>query len=147
MNERPETKFSILQNKLSFPVTAYVKENGFLGIVSYNDEDDSLFVSSKSAPDGPFSELLRGNIESMISKEAIEGMKRYAKNNNISFVFECVDMVHDPHIIEYPESRLYLLDIIYNEIPCRKYSFEQTCEVADMFGLRHKERAAIIETW
>lgn len=147
VNERPETKFSILQNKLSFPVTAYVKENGFLGIVSYNDEDDSLFVSSKSAPDGPFSELLRGNIESMISKEAIEGMKRYAKNNNISFVFECVDMVHDPHIIEYPESRLYLLDIIYNEIPCRKYSFEQTCEVADMFGLRHKERAAIIETW
>lgn len=147
VNERPETKFSILQAKLSFPVTAYVKENGFLGIVSYNEEDDSLFVSSKSAPDGPFSELLRGNIETMISRESIEGMKQYAKEHNVSFVFECVDMVRDPHIIEYPNNRLYLLDIIYNEIPCRKYGFEQTCEVADMFGLRHKERAIVIETW
>lgn len=147
INERPETKLAILQNRFSFPITAYVKENGFLGIVSYNEEDDSLFVSSKSAPDGPFSEWLRGNIESMVSRESIDGMKRYAKDNNVSFVFECVDMVHDPHIIEYPESRLYLLDIIYNEIPCRKYSFERTCEVADMFGLRHKERAIAIETW
>ena len=147
VNERPETKLSILQDKLSFPVTAYVKENGFLGIVSYNEEDDSLFVSSKSTPDGPFSEWLRGNIETMISRESIEGMKQYAKEHNVSFVFECVDMVRDPHIIEYPDNRLYLLDIIYNEIPCRKYGFEQTCEVADMFGLRHKERAIVIETW
>ena len=52
INERPETKFDMLQHKLQFPVTAYVKEN------------------------------------------------------NVSFVFECVDMKHDPHIIEYPESSL-----------------------------------------
>lgn len=34
VNERPETKFDMLQYKLSFPAVAYVKENGFLGIVS-----------------------------------------------------------------------------------------------------------------
>lgn len=147
VNERPETKISVLQDKLSFPISAYVKENGFLGIVSYNDENDSLFISSKSAPDGPYSEWLRGDIESMVQQRSINGMKQYAKDNNISFVFECVDTVRDPHIIEYQESRLYLLDIIYNEIPCRKYTFERTCEVADMFGLRHKERAMVIETW
>lgn len=59
--------------------------------MSYNEEDDSLFVSSKSAPDGPFSEWLRGNIESMVSRESIDGMKQYAKEHNVSFVFECVD--------------------------------------------------------
>lgn len=43
-------------------------------------------------------------------------MKRFAKDDNVTFVFECVDMKHDPHIIEYPESGLYLLDIVYNQI-------------------------------
>ncbi len=38
VNERAETKFSMLQHKLKFPVTAYVKENGFLGMVSYNPD-------------------------------------------------------------------------------------------------------------
>ena len=36
VNERPETRFGMLQYKLKFPVTVYVKENGFLGMVSYN---------------------------------------------------------------------------------------------------------------
>ena len=31
---------SIMRNILTFPVKAYVKENGFLGLVSYNEETD-----------------------------------------------------------------------------------------------------------
>ena len=50
INERSDTKLDMLQYRMKFPVTAYVKENGFLGIVSYNDEDDSLFVTTKSSP-------------------------------------------------------------------------------------------------
>lgn len=147
INERPETKLDMLQYKLSFPVTAYVKENGFLGIVSYNDADDSLFVTTKSSPDGDFAVWLRAALETQVSAENLEKMKRYAKEHNVSFVFECVDMVHDPHIIDYPESRLYLLDIVYNEIPFRKYGFEEMCAVADELSLRHKELAFVLETW
>lgn len=147
INERPETKMDILQYKLAFPVTAYVKENGFLGIVSYNEEDDSLFVTTKSSPDGDFSVWLRAMAESCINAENLEGIKEYCRENNVSFVFECVDTVHDPHIIEYPENRLYLLDIVFNEMPFRKYSFEDMCKVAERFGLRHKEKAFVIETW
>ena len=147
INERPETKLEMLQYKLAFPVSAYIKENGFLGIVSYNDEDDSLFVTTKSAPDGDFSVWLRGNLETQLSQETLDKMKEFSKEHNVSFVFECVDMVHDPHIIEYPESRLYLLDIVYNEMPYRKYSFNEMCDVADNLGLRHKEFAFTIESW
>lgn len=147
INERPETKLDMLQYKLSFPVTAYVKENGFLGIVSYNDADDSLFVTTKSSPDGDFAVWLRAALETQVSTENLEKMKRYAKEHNVSFVFECVDMVHDPHIIDYPESRLYLLDIVYNEIPFRKYGFEEMCAVADELSLRRKELAFVLETW
>ena len=147
VNERPETKLDMLQYKLEFPVTAYVKENGFLGIVSYNEEDDSLFVTTKSCPDGDYAVWLREMLEAKIPAETLEKMKKYARDNNVSFVFECVDMKNDPHIIEYPESRLYLLDIVYNDMEFKKYDFVKMCEVAEEFGLTHKEKAYEIDSW
>mgnify|MGYP001852480971 CR=1 FL=1 len=42
INERSETKFGVLKNVLRFPVMAYVKENGFLGLVSYNHKTGDL---------------------------------------------------------------------------------------------------------
>lgn len=147
INERPETKFDMLQHKLVFPVTAYVKENGFLGIVSYDEENDSLFITTKSDPTGDFAGWLKDMLQSKVSESALEDMKLFAKDNNVSFVFECVDMKNDPHIIEYPENRLYLLDIVYNDLQYHKYSFEEMCEVADRFGLLHKEKAFVIDSW
>lgn len=147
INERPETKLDMLQYKLQFPAVAYVKENGFLGIVSYNNEDDSLFVTTKSNPNGDFSGWLRENLEAQVSAETLEAMKEYAREHNVSFVFECVDMKNDPHIIEYPENKLFLLDIVYNEMQYKKYTFEQLCEVAQKFGLTHKEKAYVLESW
>ena len=147
INERPETKLDMLQYKLSFPAVAYVKENGFLGIVSYNNEDESLFVTTKSSPDGDFAGWLRTILEAQVSADTLDAMKGYAKEHNVSFVFECVDMKNDPHIIEYPESKLFLLDIVYNEMQYKKYSFEELCRVADKFGLVHKEKAYVLESW
>lgn len=147
INERTDTKLEMLRNKLAFPVTAYVKENGFLGIVSYNNENDSLFVTTKSSPDGIFADWLNNMLYEKCSDSALDAIKEYSKEHNVSFVFECVDMVHDPHIIEYPESRLYLLDIIYNDMEYKKVDFNELCSFADAFGIRHKERAYVIETW
>ena len=147
INERPETKFDMLQHKLAFPVTAYVKENGFLGIVSYNSEDDSLFVTTKSSPDGEFAGWLRESIQTVMSEEVQEKLKNYCKDNNVSFVFECVDMGNDPHIIDYDSNRLFLLDIVYNDLTYSKYDFAKMCEVAKELGLEHKEKAFVIDTW
>lgn len=147
INERPETKLDMLQYKLTFPAVAYVKENGFLGIVSYNEEDESLFVTTKSCPDGDYAGWLKDMLEAKVPAETREKMRTYARDNNVSFVFECVDMKNDPHIIEYPESKLFLLDIVYNDMQYRKYSFEQMCSVADEFGLTHKEKAFVLESW
>lgn len=147
INERPETKLDMLQYKLTFPAVAYVKENGFLGIVSYNEEDESLFVTTKSCPNNNYAGWLKDMLEAKVPAETREKMRTYARDNNISFVFECVDMKNDPHIIEYPESKLFLLDIVYNDMQYRKYSFEQMCSVADEFGLTHKEKAFVLESW
>lgn len=147
INERPETKLDMLQHKLAFPVVAYVKENGFLGIVSYNEEDDSLFVTTKSNPEGDYSIWFNELLRRKFSEETLELIKNYAKEHNVSFVFECVDMANDPHIIEYASSEVYLLDIVYNDMSYHKYSFEEMCPVANQFGITHKEKAFIIESW
>lgn len=147
INERPETKFDMLENRLAFPVTAYVKENGFLGIVSYNEEDDSIFVTTKSSPDGDFATYLKDMIARKMEPSAIEAMKAYAKEHNVSFVFECVDMTNDPHIIDYETDQLFLLDIVYNDMDFCKYNYEEMCTVANSLGLQHKEKAFVIESW
>lgn len=147
INERPETKFDMLQHKLQFPVTAYVKENGYLGIVSYDEYNDDLFIASKSTIDSQFAEWLKEAIYNQITVENREKMKQYAKDNNVSFVFENVDMKNDPHIIEYPESKLYLLDIVYNQMDFAKYDYETMCDIAHQFGLTPKEKAFEIANW
>lgn len=147
INERPETKFDMLQNKLQFPVTAYVKENGFLGIVSYDEYNDDLFIASKSTIDSQFAEWLKDMVYAKITPQNREKMKLFAKDNNVSFVFECVDMKNDPHIIEYPESGLYLLDIVYNQMEFAKFDYDSMRDIAHQFGLTPKERAFEIANW
>lgn len=147
INERPETKLDMLQHKLQFPVTAYVKENGYLGIVSYDEYNDDLFIASKSTIDSQFAQWLKEAIYNQITEENREKMKQYAKDNNVSFVFENVDMKNDPHIIEYPESKLYLLDIVYNQMDFAKYDYETMCDIAHQLGLTPKEKAFEIANW
>lgn len=147
INQREETKFDTLQRTLQFPVAAYVKENGFLGIVSWNEYTDDLFITSKSDPEGPFSEWLKNMLYRKISEENLEKMKKYIKENDVSFVFECCDMEHDPHIIEYSESKLVLLDIIYNTLDFQKYNYEDMAHVGRELGLAIKKQAYELSTW
>ena len=147
INERPETKFDMLQYKLQFPVTAYVKENGFLGIVSYNEYEDDLFIASKSTIDSEFAQWLREMLYEKVSSENIEKMKNFIKENNVSFVFECVDMKNDPHIIEYPNNELFLLDIVQNDMNFTKYEYDTMVDIANQFGITPKEKAFEIATW
>lgn len=147
INERPETKFDMLQYKLQFPVTAYVKENGFLGIVSYDEYEDDLFVASKSTIDSQFAQWFREMLYEKVSTENIQEMKKYIKEHNVSFVFECVDMKNDPHIIEYPNSELFLLDIVHNDMNFSKYEYDTMVDIAHQFGLKPKEKAFEIATW
>lgn len=147
INERPETKLDMLECKLKFPVTAYVKENGFLGIVSYNEETDDLFITTKSNPDGDFAQWFEEILRRKLSQETLDKMKEFSKENNVSFVFECVDMHRDPHIIDYEEDKIFLLDLVRNEIGFSKIDYEKLSDVAKEFGLAVKEKAFVIETW
>ena len=147
INERPETRLDRLQNQLQFPITAYVKENGYLGIVSYDEYKDELFIASKSTIEENSAKWLKEALYRDVTPENREKMKQYAKDNNVSFVFENVDMKNDPHIIEYPESKLYLLDIVYNQMNFEKYDYDTMCDIAYQLGLTPKEKAFEIANW
>lgn len=147
INQRPETKFDMLQQTLTFPVTCYVKENGFLGIVSYDEYNDDLLVATKSSLGGNYVDYLKNMLKSKISVENRNKIKEYTKENDVSFIFECVDQENDPHIIEYENSDLYLLAIIKNEIEFSQYKYDQLKDIAKDFGLICKEKAYEIYSW
>lgn len=144
VNELPETKFDMLQHKLKFPVTAYVKENGFLGMVSYNPETDDFFITSKSDPEGEYSNYLRDMFYRTATN--LDELKNYMKNNDVTFVFECVDMENDPHIIKYDESGLFLLDVIKNQMQFEKVPYSKLMQF-EKFGFAVKKKAIQIDNW
>lgn len=147
INERPETQFSNLRYKLQFPVSVYVKENGFLGIVGWNPETDDLLITSKSSPTGDFSGYLAKALHSIYGEETMKKIRDYVKEHEVSFVFECCDMEHDPHIIEYPESKVVLLDVIKNQVKYEKMPYDELVTLAKEVGLVVKEKAYEIESW
>ena len=147
LGEREETKLEALQSRLQFPVRAFVKENGFLGMIAFNEETDDLFITTKSNPDGDYARWLREDLEKQCDPDDIEFIREYCKNHNATMVVECVDIERDPHVIAYPKTKIYLLDVVYNEIPFRRLPYEELREIGLHSNLEYKELAYTLETW
>ncbi|HJL44967.1 MAG TPA: RNA ligase, partial [Polyangiaceae bacterium LLY-WYZ-15_(1-7)] len=54
LGERPETTMGALKERLAWPVTGWVKENGYLGIVGYDAREEALVFASKSSLESDF---------------------------------------------------------------------------------------------
>lgn len=145
-NEMSETKPESLSRNLVFPVRAYVKENGFLGIVS-TDHDGNIIFASKSTLNGNHVQMIKENLYNIYGANVIEEIRRFSYDNKVSFVFEVIDKERDPHIIKYKNNECILLDIINNDIKFNKYPYETMCEVADNIGLKYKYLADTINDY
>lgn len=148
INEVRETEMIALKNRLKFPVKAYVKENGFLGIVSYNYKTDDLFVATKSSDKGDCAEYFNKILEPY--KENILKQLRYYHeiNEDLSLVFECIDVENDPHIIKYEKSTLFLLDAIYNKLNFETVPYDKLVDFAKTkIGCPVKELAYTIKDY
>lgn len=137
INEVEETQAIYLKSKFEYPLNVYVKYNGFLGILGYDNESDELIIASKSSLNGEhvgyFKELLKG--------KDLDKIKQYLKDNNSSMVFEVIDIVNDPHIIKYDENKLVLLDVINNDLKFNKLDYEELQSIAAKFDFEVKELA------
>lgn len=147
IDERPETKLEALKDTFSFPLSVYLKENGFLGIVGWNPEEDDILITTKSSITGDYSRYFKDSLYAVYGYEKIEKMKKYIKRNNLSFVFECCDVKHDRHIIEYPETKVVLLDVISNTVQFNKIPYGALVKLADEIGFKVKQRVCKLMNW
>lgn len=152
IKERPETKLDSLQHNLKFPVTAYVKENGFLGLISYNKDTDDLLFATKSVVDYAAQENDLVNVFKELYTEITTEQQRqlaldFVRTCNATLICECVHQQKDPHIIEYSSNRIYLLDIIDNDLYAEKVDYEYLLMAASLYGLTCKEKVEVFNNW
>jgi len=122
MDEREETKYEKLKEKLVYPAYFYLKYNGFLGILSLSN--DEFIFGTKSQLSGDFSDYFKNIFTKLFNDKQKEAIKKRLKENESSIVFEVIDAINDRHIIEYKEDRLILLDEIYNSINYSKVKYD-----------------------
>lgn len=102
-----------LKENLVYPLRAYRKENGFLGMVTVRN--DEFWFASKSTNVGQFRDWLKelfDKEENVVFKQKLFDL---LKRENATAVFEVIHN-HDHHMVDYQDKEhLYLLDIVKNE--------------------------------
>ena len=135
IDEINETSMKNLSKVLKKPITLYKKENGFLGILSYVNNE--LMFCSKSTNDSDFARYFKEIYErSDINKEAV---LEFLKDGEHSLVFEVIDTFNDPHIIEYEKSKVVLLDAIKNKLEFERVPYLSLCLLAKKFNCEVKQ--------
>ncbi|MDF2880098.1 MAG: Calcineurin-like phosphoesterase [Clostridiaceae bacterium] len=148
IGEMPETQFESLEENLEFPVNAYVKENGYLGLVGYDKEKNDFVFASKSTIDNDYALWLRDMFNEKISSlnQRLK-LLRYLKDTNATLVFEVIDPVNDAHIIDYQHKELILLDIIKRTPRFEKLNYNDMINIANEYGFSYKKMAKVINDW
>ena len=146
INEVRETELASLKDRLKFPVQAYVKENGFLAIVSYDYNKDDLFIASKSTNKGDYVEYIKKQLEPYREK-LLKMFREDEIHGSQSLVFECIDIENDPHIIKYESSKIVLLDMIRNTLNYDPCDYETLKALAKDLGCPVKEKAFELKDW
>ncbi len=142
VGERPETTEAALERDLVFPVDAWLKENGYLGILGYDAVRDDLLFASKASPDNEFAGWFEAAARATWSAATLERVRRFLRDAHASMVFEVVDPERDPHIIEYDAPRLILLDVIHRSLDFARLPYDRLQRLCKSFGLEPKRRAA-----
>lgn len=143
VNERPETEFRTLAKTFSYPVTAYVKYNGYLGLVGYDKQSDEMLVTTKSQLGGDYANWMEDVINTWDS-DKVELMKQYVKDNNCTLTFEVIVPEHDTHMIKYDKEELVLLSIVRNNIEFEQLPYDEVVELAQHLNLNCKEKAIVL---
>ncbi|MFN3197231.1 MAG: RNA ligase [Bradymonadia bacterium] len=147
LGERPETQPGALAESLRFPVDVYVKENGYLGILGYDAQSDSLLCATKSTLEGDFAVRFKGLLDDIVGEAKLEGIRRYLRDTGSSMTFEVVDPKEDPHIIEYDGPRVILLDVVRRSPAFEGAPYAVVQAVGRRFELEVKQKATRFSDW
>ena len=127
--------------RMQYPVTGYVKENGSLGLVGFNPQDEELFYASKASSQTDFALRLRERMEMEFTQTVLDKLRRWLRDNNASLALEVIEPELDPHIIHYEAPKLVLLDVIHRGDDFRRLSYDRLQVFARYFGFEVKAKA------
>ena len=137
-----------LQKKLVFPLHAYRKENGYLGLISWDAENDTFFFATKSVcKESPYVDTLRNIfLSSNIDHEAVAQYLRHASS---TMIVEVIAPQFDPHIIDYGKGNdhLVLLDIVKNDLTFTPLPYSRLASIAQVFSIPVKQYEAWCGDW
>ena len=141
---------SWLKENLKFPVTAYKKYNGFLGILSFDKETKSFLFCSKSCVSGMYTNFFKDVFYELKDKDDTEYLTKLADHlvkNNTCLVFEVIDPKNDPHIVYYDHNDIVLLAEIKLTKNFEQTKYEDLCKLGEEFGFKTKEKIATFLDW
>lgn len=127
-------------------MTAWVKENGYLGLVGYDDSAGDLVISSKSTTEGDFAHWFRELFERQIKNDR-QYVVDYLRDHNATLLFEVILPHNDPHIIDYANDELVLLEVVKRQ---REYEAAPETEreaLGKRLSIRCKQKAATFANW
>lgn len=151
------TTLDSLEQSLKFPLHIYQKENGFFGTVGYDRETDEVILTSKSVvyqktpPEGlnendllrwhesqSFPKMFADVFYSKFTPEKIEVLRREMRDKEFNLIFEINDPINDPHMIEYDEAHLVLLDAPRRSMEFELMDYENLQKLAKKFDVNVK---------
>ena len=143
IGERHETELSSILKNTKYPVTAWCKYNGYLGLLSYDFVNDDFFIATKSTNQGDYKEWFK---QILIDRQVLtDQLKQFLKDNDVTLIFEVLDPVNDPHIIEYDFQTVVLLDVVRNSFEFEKWcDYNGLCKVASDYGFEVKKPLATL---
>jgi tRNA splicing ligase len=139
-----------LKDNLKFPVAAYLKYNGFLGILSYDKVEKKFLFCTKSMIDGAYSTYFKDIFYSTRKDEGqayFQELASHLVESNACLVFEIIDPSNDPHIVEYADKHLVLLDEIFLEKSFKHISYDELKAISVKFKFPVKSRPYVFYDW
>lgn len=151
INKVAETRIENLNDSIEYPVSAYVKYNGFLGLLAYDPYTDDLAFMSKSkmyrTDSDVYPKLFRDIFYASTTESVREDVKQFLKKNDYTFVFEVIDPVNDPHIIKYDKPQIILLDCIVNTLEDKKLPYRILEYIGSTYHFNTKQLYKTFTNW
>lgn len=146
VNERgiAQAQLSHLLEVSKPPYRSTVKENGYLGLIGYDSTTDSLVYASKSTIAGDHALWLRDQVEARLNNTQRQQLKCLLRDAQLSLTFEVIEPENDPHIIEYAEPNIILLDGIRRTLDFEKLSYDEVQKIGKIFGFDCKELGPVL---
>lgn len=149
INERESLKE--IADKMVYPVVSYRKENGYLGIVSYDKETDDLFVSSKNTNESDYAVYFKILLQETKDDKGVSLYKHLydllKRDNKYSLVFEICDSEKDPHMVYYKTPQIFLLEAFENSLKESTLDYMTLSGIADLLPMvKVKQIDAVLNT-